>query len=301
MAAEALGMIETRGLIGSVEAADAMVKAANVVARGQEMHRRGLRNRARARRCRRGEGRDRRRRRGRPTRRRADLGARHPRGRTPKSNELAAEARQRALRLTSELTPPGMAAKETSASSDTDLDLDRQRPRAGARREASPAAAGRTVAGTHRRDRDRDGRGRHASGRRAGAGWRSKKPATASKPTRFRRTCSPRERVFEFIRPMRTVGVVNRIEDKKVDRDRRAVRRRGRRRAVHQPHVHRDLQDPDLAQGPLPDRAEPASVGGALHHARWPRSWARRRPRAGAPAGAASAGWAPSRSKARRN
>jgi microcompartment protein CcmL/EutN len=31
MASEALGMVETRGLIGSVEAADAMVKAANVV------------------------------------------------------------------------------------------------------------------------------------------------------------------------------------------------------------------------------------------------------------------------------
>ena len=27
---EALGMIETRGLVGSIEAADAMVKAANV-------------------------------------------------------------------------------------------------------------------------------------------------------------------------------------------------------------------------------------------------------------------------------
>jgi len=32
----ALGMIETRGLIGSVEAADAMVKAANVVLIGSE-------------------------------------------------------------------------------------------------------------------------------------------------------------------------------------------------------------------------------------------------------------------------
>src|SRR4026207_1128029 len=31
MASEALGMVETRGLIGSVEAADAMVKTANVV------------------------------------------------------------------------------------------------------------------------------------------------------------------------------------------------------------------------------------------------------------------------------
>ena len=33
---EALGMIETRGLIGSIEAADAMVKAANVVLVGKE-------------------------------------------------------------------------------------------------------------------------------------------------------------------------------------------------------------------------------------------------------------------------
>lgn len=36
MALEALGMVETRGLIGSVEAADAMVKAANVVLVGKE-------------------------------------------------------------------------------------------------------------------------------------------------------------------------------------------------------------------------------------------------------------------------
>ena len=36
MALEALGLIETRGLIGSVEAADAMVKAANVVVIGKE-------------------------------------------------------------------------------------------------------------------------------------------------------------------------------------------------------------------------------------------------------------------------
>lgn len=34
MANEALGMIETRGLVASIEAADAMVKAANVVVIG---------------------------------------------------------------------------------------------------------------------------------------------------------------------------------------------------------------------------------------------------------------------------
>lgn len=33
---EALGMIETRGLVGSIEAADAMVKAANVVLTGRD-------------------------------------------------------------------------------------------------------------------------------------------------------------------------------------------------------------------------------------------------------------------------
>ena len=33
---DALGMIETKGLIGSIEAADAMVKAANVVLVGSE-------------------------------------------------------------------------------------------------------------------------------------------------------------------------------------------------------------------------------------------------------------------------
>ena len=36
MTLDALGMIETRGLIGAIEAADAMVKAANVVLLGKE-------------------------------------------------------------------------------------------------------------------------------------------------------------------------------------------------------------------------------------------------------------------------
>jgi ethanolamine utilization protein EutM len=36
MSMEALGMVETRGLVGSIEAADAMVKAANVVLVGKE-------------------------------------------------------------------------------------------------------------------------------------------------------------------------------------------------------------------------------------------------------------------------
>src|SRR5262245_35627356 len=36
MSMEALGMVETKGLVGAIEAADAMVKAANVVLGGKE-------------------------------------------------------------------------------------------------------------------------------------------------------------------------------------------------------------------------------------------------------------------------
>ena len=36
MSLEALGMIETKGLVGAIEAADAMVKAANVVLIGKD-------------------------------------------------------------------------------------------------------------------------------------------------------------------------------------------------------------------------------------------------------------------------
>ena len=36
MSQEALGLVETKGLIGSIEAADAMVKAANVLLIGKE-------------------------------------------------------------------------------------------------------------------------------------------------------------------------------------------------------------------------------------------------------------------------
>src|SRR3979409_2446488 len=36
MTMEALGMVETKGLVGAIEAADAMVKAANVVLLGKE-------------------------------------------------------------------------------------------------------------------------------------------------------------------------------------------------------------------------------------------------------------------------
>jgi ethanolamine utilization protein EutM len=42
MSQEALGMIETKGLVGAIEAADAMVKAANVTLVGRELVGAGL-------------------------------------------------------------------------------------------------------------------------------------------------------------------------------------------------------------------------------------------------------------------
>ena len=39
---EALGMIETKGLVGAIEAADAMVKAANVHLIGKEQDRKSV-------------------------------------------------------------------------------------------------------------------------------------------------------------------------------------------------------------------------------------------------------------------
>ena len=53
---EALGMIETRGLVGAIEAADAMVKAANVHSDRQGAYRRRTGHRDGARRRGRGQG-----------------------------------------------------------------------------------------------------------------------------------------------------------------------------------------------------------------------------------------------------
>ena len=74
---EALGMVETKGLVAMIEAADAMVKAAKVTLVGLGEDWRRLRHGDRARRRRRGQGGDRCRRGRRAARRRAGLGARH--------------------------------------------------------------------------------------------------------------------------------------------------------------------------------------------------------------------------------
>ena len=203
MTADALGMVETRGLIGAIEAADAMVKAANVVAHRQGIHRRRLRHGAGARRRRRRQGRHRRRRRRRAARRRARLGARHSAAARRSRADPAASA---AAPKASSVGTHGRPAPLT----DRDLASIAGSARARAARQAGRARARRIHPGTDRRHRRRDGRGRHAAAPRRSRGWPSKKPATASSPTRSRRTCSRREQVYEFIRPMKTVGVVAR-------------------------------------------------------------------------------------------
>ena len=84
---------------------------------------------------------------------------------------------------------------------------------------------------------------------------------------------------------MKTVGVIGRLEDRKVIEIAEPFGVVAAIVPVDQPDVDGHLQDPDRAQGALRDRAQPAPVGGALHHARGrghgrgraPRGRARRR------------------------
>ena len=218
-------MVETKGLIGSVEAADAMVKAANVVLVGEGIHRRRLRHRARARRCRRREGGHRRRRRGGAARRRARLGPRDSaaaRG----SRENPSESRSGAVShgvsgpsgsvsgpvcttrrharvpscdSVSACHGPASAARthgrrRRSAADRQGPRVHRRGARARAGRAPGAAPARRAHPGTDRRHRHRHGRGGHARTPKRWRGSPSKRPATASSPTRSRRTCSARAR-----------------------------------------------------------------------------------------------------------
>ena len=110
MSMEALGMVETKGLVGAIEAADAMVKAANVVLVGKEYIGAGYVTVHGPRRRGRGEGRDRRGRRRRAARGRARQRARDPaapRRRSRRSCPRAGPAPKKAAssRRTSSMAP----------------------------------------------------------------------------------------------------------------------------------------------------------------------------------------------------
>ena len=272
MSQEALGLVETKGLIGSVEAADAMVKAANVVADRQGIHRRRLRHGDGARRRRRRQGRDRRRRRRRAARRRARLGARDSaaarrgradparraqprrpsdgrRRRLPQTDrDLASIAEARALRAGAPSRPWLELAEFTQEQIDAIVDA----------MAAAATAAGRGV----------------RPARRRGNRLRRRRRQDPEEPLRVAEGLQlhPADEDGRRHRPAR--GPTRR-------RDRRAVRRRRRHRAVDQPDVDGHLQDPDRAQGALRDRAQPASRPPSGASRGSPRSWTRRR---GAPA-----------------
>ena len=97
------------------------------------------------------------------------------------------------------------------------------------------------------------------------------------------------ERVYHFIRPMKTVGRRRRDRRPQGHRDRRAVRRRRGDRPVDQSDVHGDLQDPDRHQGALRRSCSARTRRRSrCITPRRPRSWTRRRAEAGAPDGAIS-------------
>jgi hypothetical protein len=75
------------------------------------------------------------------------------------------------------------------------------------------------------------------------------------------------EKVYQFIRPMKTVGVIARHDDRRVVEIAEPF---GVVAAVipdDQPDVHRHLQDPDLAESALHDCVEPSPFGREMHHA----------------------------------
>ena len=95
----------------------------------------------------------------------------------------------------------------------------------------------------------------------------SRRPATASSPTRSRRTSSRPTR--STVHPPDEDGRRRPpTRGSQGHRDRGAVRRRRGHRAVDEPDVDGHLQDPDLAQGAMPHRDQPAPVGRPLHLAR---------------------------------
>ena len=183
MSQEALGLIETKGLIGSVEAADAMVKAANVTLIGKEYIGAGyvtvmVRGDVGAVKAATDAG-------AAAARRVGELVSVHVIPRPHAEVERHASRRARSPRWPSRL-PPRRRDRDLASIAEA---------RALARRaKAGVARARRAQPGTHRRHRrrvpPRPPRRRPKPSRASP----STKPATASSKTRSRRICSPRRR-----------------------------------------------------------------------------------------------------------
>ena len=249
MSQDALGLVETKGFIGSVEAADAMVKAANVTLIGKEYIGAGyvtvmVRGDVGA------------------VKAATDAGAAAAR----RVGELDLGSRHSAAAHRSRTHPAEMSAASPAVIRvGPRSGLDRRSAGARPPRQAGLAGAGRVQPGTDRRHRRRHGRGRRAAGRSL------RPPRRRRNRLRRRRRQDPEEpvRLAEGprVHPADEDGRRHRPPRRPAGhRDRRAVRRRRRGRAVDQPDLDRDLQDPDRAQGALHDRHQPASGRGQVHH-----------------------------------
>ncbi len=167
------------------------------------------------------------------------------------------------------LGPVSHARQAATRDTPTDRDLaSMQEARSLAQRakQAAPALAEFTQEQIDKHHRRRCRRGHAARGRVRAAGGRRNR---LRRRRRQDREEPLRVRAGLPVHPADEDGRRRRARrDAEDHRNRRAVRRRRGDRAVDQPDVDGDLQDPDLPQGALPDRHEPASVSGAVHHPR---------------------------------
>ena len=259
---EALGMVETKGLIGSIEAADAMVKAANVVLVGKEYIGAGYVT----------------------VMVRGDVGA------VKAATDAGAAAARRVGELVSvhviprphaevERILPKLERREGANPSVGHAWLSRlPRPIAisprsakrarwpGAPSEAAPALA---ELSQEQIDAIVDAMAAAVTPQaEALARLAHEETGYGIVADKVQKNLFASQKVYNFIRPMKTVGVIAAARRPEGHRDRRAVRRGRRHRPVDQSDVDRDLQDPDRDQGALPDRHQPASLGGPVHYAR---------------------------------
>ncbi len=242
MSMEALGMVETKGLVGSIEAADAMVKAANVVLVGKEYIGAGyvtvmVRGDVGAVKAATDAG-------AAAARRVGELVSVHV---IPRPAPGSREDPPALLRARRRADPPDVLNGDTP---DADLRLDpgsAQRSRRARRRPRRRSPASRRSRWTGSWTPWPRPRGRRRSAWPASP---TRRRASATSRTRPARTCSAAVDVHAYIRPLRTVGILREDTGPARGGDRRADGRRGRRHPFHQPDLDRDLQGPHLRQGP---------------------------------------------------
>ena len=259
---DALGMVETKGFIGSVEAADAMVKAANVLLVGTEYIGAGFVT----------------------VLVRGDVGA------VKAATDAGAAAARRVGELVSvHVIPRPHAEVERILSEGVNSKL--LGPRA-----LSREWHGRSSHKPTRTSRPLPKRGRWRAARKQAQAVLAEfsqeqidaivdAMAAAVTPQaealarlaveetgfgvvadKIQKNLFASQRVHEFIRPMKTVGVINRNEEKKVIEIAEPFGVVAAIDPVDQPDLDGDLQDPDRDQGALRHRDDAASIRRALHH-----------------------------------